>query len=230
MAVQNYHQYGWPIQEHLQTIVAEIAPNLKRTLNPMSSAPDASTDEHNAAEIEQSVRVAAGMGKIEEVEVKSKVQQKQAKWKRREDGDFEQIATGKVRLGKDGRPRRPPKRRNSEDMRRDQLVETVLSEARCTFLQHTKRLRLTVSVDYFDAQAQTMPQFGSANNDDAILAQFQAEYYESIEEARQQQRKTAQASNAKGAKEAPKGPKLGGSKSVRAKLRLQEERAAKVKR
>jgi hypothetical protein len=85
-------------------------------------------------------------------------------------------------------------------------------------------------VDYFDAQAQSKPQAsGSANNDEALLAQFQADYYESVEEARQQQRKAAPAP-IKGAKEAPKGPKLGGSKSVRAKMRLAEEQAAKNKR
>jgi hypothetical protein len=85
-------------------------------------------------------------------------------------------------------------------------------------------------VDYFDAQAYaTLRASDSANNDEAILAQFQADYYESVEEARQQQRKAAPAP-VKGAKEAPKGPKLGGSKSARAKMRLAEEQAAKNKR
>jgi hypothetical protein len=85
-------------------------------------------------------------------------------------------------------------------------------------------------VDYFDAQAPSNPRFGTANNDEAILQQFQAEYYESIEEAQRNQRKPAAASGVKGAKEAPKGPKLGGSKSIRAKMRLAEEQAAKAKR
>jgi hypothetical protein len=90
---------------------------------------------------------------------------------------------------------------------------------------------LTPAVDYFDAQAPTNSQTsGAGNNDEAILAQFQAEYYESIEESRQQQRKSAPTSGIKGAKEAPKGPKLGGSKSARAKMRLVEEQAAKSKR
>jgi hypothetical protein len=85
-------------------------------------------------------------------------------------------------------------------------------------------------VDYFDAQAYAnLRASDSANNDEAILAQFQADYYESVEEARQQQRKAAPAP-VKGAKEAPKGPKLGGSKSARAKMRLAEEQAAKNKR
>ena len=86
-------------------------------------------------------------------------------------------------------------------------------------------------MDYFDAQAPAKPHAGgAANNDEALLAQFQADYYESVEEARQQQRKAAPAPLAKGAKEPPKGPKLGGSKSVRAKMRLAEEQAARIKR
>jgi hypothetical protein len=84
-------------------------------------------------------------------------------------------------------------------------------------------------VDYFDASAPSNPRFGAANNDEAILQQFQAEYYESIEEAQRNQRKPAPPSGAKGV-EVPKGPKLGGSKSIRAKMRLAQEQAAKAKK
>lgn len=52
------------------------------------------------------------------------------KWRRLENGEFEQVATGKVRTGRDGKPRRPPKRRPSEDIRRDQMVEAVLRESK----------------------------------------------------------------------------------------------------
>lgn len=175
--------------------------------------------------------MAAGNGKIEEVEIGPIAKRTDEKWRRLENGEFEQISTGKVRLGRDGKPRRPPKRRNSDDIRRDQMVEAVLSEAKrmLTFI-HFLELLLICEVDYFDAQAPPNPHFGNANNDEAILAQFQAEYYESIEEARQQQRKPAATTGVKGAKEPPKGPKLGGSKSIRAKMRLEQEQAAKNKR
>jgi Hepatocellular carcinoma-associated antigen 59 len=36
----------------------------------------------------------------------------------------------KPRLGRNGKPRRGPKRRNSDDLKRDQLVEQVLHESR----------------------------------------------------------------------------------------------------
>lgn len=176
--------------------------------------------------------MAAGMGKIEEVDIAPMEKRKDEKWRRLENGEFEQVATGKVRMGRDGKPRRPPKRRPSEDLRRDQMVEAVLSESRRMFIFDTFGLHADDRVvDYFDAP---VPAFSKArstqNNDEALLAQFQAEYYESIEEARQQQRKPAAASGAKGAAEAPKGPKLGGSKSIRAKMRLAQEQAAKSKK
>jgi hypothetical protein len=71
------------------------------------------------------------MGKIQEVEAgPDPTQRTDHKWRRLENGEFEQVSTGKVRLGRDGKPRRPPKRRNSEDVKRDQMVEAVLSEAK----------------------------------------------------------------------------------------------------
>jgi len=74
--------------------------------------------------------MAAGNGKIEEVEIGPIMKRTDEKWRRLENGDFESIATGKIRTGRDGKPRRPGKRRNSDDVRRDQLVEAVLSEAK----------------------------------------------------------------------------------------------------
>jgi hypothetical protein len=71
------------------------------------------------------------MGKIQEVDIAPVATRTDDKWRRLENGEFEQVATGKVRSGRDGKPRRPPKRRNSNDIRRDQLVEAVLSESKC---------------------------------------------------------------------------------------------------
>lgn len=53
--------------------------------------------------------------------------------KRRLEGGEEEIeeGTGKVRLRRDGKPWRGRRRRNSEDVKRDQLVEQVLRETRC---------------------------------------------------------------------------------------------------
>jgi hypothetical protein len=75
------------------------------------------------------------MGKIQEVELgPDPTVRTDHKWKRLDSGEFQQIATGKVRLGRDGKPRRPPKRRNSKDVKRDQMVEAVLRESKRTLL------------------------------------------------------------------------------------------------
>ena len=183
---------------HLQAAVEDLAPDLKSSFSTSSSKHDTNPVVPTPAELEKSIRVAAGHGKIEEVEVKPTAQMA-----------YEEKAAEKIRLGRDGRPRRPPKRRNSDDVRRDQLVEAVLREAK---------------LDFFDAEAPIeTPNMSTGNNDEDILERFRAEYYESIEEAKQQQRKPVQ-------REAPKGPKLGGSKSARAKMRLQEEQSAKAKK
>lgn len=57
----------------------------------------------------------------------------------------EPVVTKKPRLGRNGKPRRGPKRRNSEDVKRDQLVEQVLHESRRELTRHgiTAALMLT---------------------------------------------------------------------------------------
>ncbi|KAL5121020.1 hypothetical protein ACEQ8H_001208 [Pleosporales sp. CAS-2024a] len=217
LAEQNFRQYGWPIPTHLHATVAEIAPDLKDDLVTIASLSRPQADAKSPVVIQQGVRLAAGMGRIEEVDIEPITNWADGKWKRLENGEFQQIATGKVRLGRDGKPRRPPKRRNSDDVRRDQMVDAVLSEAK---------------LDYFDAEAYAnLRASGSANNDEAVLAQFKADYYESIQEGRRRPRRAAPAGGTKGAKGPSKrGPKLGGSKSARAKMRLAEGQAAKTKR
>jgi hypothetical protein len=129
----------------------------------------------------------------------------------------------KVRLGRNGKPRRQPKRRNSEDIRRDAMVDAVLQEAKRIYPLPPPLSRLTSSVDYFDSSA---PPPSNPNNEEALVEQFRQEFLESIQE--RQQRKPAPP--VRGEKEAPKGPKLGGSRSARAKMHAQEELAAKNKR
>jgi hypothetical protein len=110
--------------------VAEIAPDLKNAITTSASTLSQAVENQSPADVEHSIRMAAGMGKIEEVDIGPVTKRTDEKWRRLENGEFEQIATGKVRLGRDGKPRRPPKRRNSDDVRRDQMVEAVLSEAK----------------------------------------------------------------------------------------------------
>lgn len=93
----------------------------------------------------------------------------------------------------------------------------------------------TYTVDYFDAPAPSNPpttNSAHANTDDALAEQFRTEYLESME-AKQQQiaaRKPTAMTN-KGAPPPITGPKMGGSKSARARMhKLQQEELAKKKR
>jgi hypothetical protein len=109
-------------------------------------------------------------------------------------------------------------------MRRDQMVEAVLRESKCMFTSRITTTRLlTLVVDYFDETPLANTRF--AGTDEDMVEQFRTEYFESME-SRQQRAPAAPP----GGKEGPKGPKLGGSRSARAAMRLQEEQAAKKKK
>jgi hypothetical protein len=222
LAEQNYRQYGWPIPKHLQSTVAAIAPDLKHTFIASSiQATAANSARDNDAE--HSNRIAAGQGKLQEVDLgPDATARTHENWKRLEGNNPETEKAPKVRLGRDGKPRRGPKRRNSDDIRRDQMVEAVLREAKRTSALALSPPSLTRTVEYFD-EAPANARF--AGTDEDMVERFRTEYLESIEE--RQQRKPVMPP---GAKDAPKGPKLGGSRSARAAMRQQEELAAKTKR
>ena len=65
--------------------------------------------------------------------------------------------------------------------------------------------------------------------DDRIAEQFRREFMEAISSRRQRRGPSAAAKQAKGIKvdDRPKGPKLGGSRSARAAMREQQEKALK---
>jgi hypothetical protein len=180
--------------------VAATAPDLRPTLNPSALQ---TTTKSNAIDTDNQVsnRVAAGQGRLEEVDLAADSTRTHKDWARLEGT----APAPRVRLGRDGKPWRPRKRRNSDDLRRDAAVEAVLKEAK---------------IEYFDETPTTNTRF--AGTDDDMVARFQAEYYENIEE--RQARKPVMPPSAK---DQPKGPKLGGSRSARAAMREREEAAAK---
>ncbi|KAF2445509.1 hypothetical protein P171DRAFT_266622 [Karstenula rhodostoma CBS 690.94] len=213
LAEKNHRLYGWPIPSHLTATVAALASEpapAPAALSP-PAAPSARTKSEDPDD-EKSRRIAAGMGKLEEIDLgPASTSRAEAAWKKLQGGSGQQEEAAKVRLGRDGKPRRQPKRRNSEDIRRDAMVEAVLREAK---------------LDYFDsAPPDPSTSTTKTNNDEALVEQFRQEFLDSIQE--RQQRKPA--APVRGEKEAPKGPKLGGSRSARAKMHALEE-VAKNKR
>ena len=122
--------------------MAAIAPDLRHVLSTQSeqntreqTIPASRTVHENP---EHGHRIAAGMGKLQEVDLgPDSAARTQQAWERLQGGAAEKESTGKVRLGRDGKPRRQPKRRNSDDARRDQMVEAVLRESKCMFTCRT---------------------------------------------------------------------------------------------
>ncbi|KUJ23990.1 uncharacterized protein LY89DRAFT_776190 [Mollisia scopiformis] len=116
---------------------------------------------------------------------------------------------GKVRLGPDGKPWRGRKRRASEDVARDRLVEDVLRENR---------------LEIYEEPVVEEPTTGNDEAaDDRIAEAFRREFMDAVS---QRQRKKAgppqpPARTAAGKKEEEvmKGPKLGGSRTARAAMR-----------
>ncbi|KAF2853794.1 hypothetical protein T440DRAFT_289418 [Plenodomus tracheiphilus IPT5] len=216
LAEQNHRKYGWPIPKHLQAAVVTIAPDLKHTFAESSSAQGTTSGPDVPVNEEHSNRLAAGQGKLQEVDLGPDAAMRiEEAWKRLDNGLPDEEPANKTRRGKYGYQWRKPKRRNSEAERREQMVEAVLKEAK---------------LDFFDDTAPSNPYTNnSGNNDEAVAERFRTEYLEALEE--QQQRKAPPpTNNTRGVKEPSRGPKLGGSKSARAKMRLQEEQAAKAKR
>ncbi|TPX11416.1 uncharacterized protein E0L32_007835 [Thyridium curvatum] len=134
----------------------------------------------------------------------------------------------KQRLGPDGKPWRGRKRRGSEDIKRDQLVEEFLRENK---------------LDVYDLEAQKQaaqaPEDEDEAADDRIAEEFRREFMEAMSERVRRRRRPAgqQPSKSKpGAKkdeEILRGPKLGGSRNVRSAMRdllLQQQEAGKKRR
>ncbi|KAJ4551148.1 hypothetical protein HRR93_003670 [Exophiala dermatitidis] len=125
----------------------------------------------------------------------------------------------KPRIGRDGKPMkpRPRKRRNSEDLARDALVEQVLHEHK---------------LDIYDVDDPRRPK--GLNGDDAeagdaderLAEQFRQEFMDAMAERHHRHKASGQSKTAGAAEKEPRGPKLGGSRAARAKMAqmLQQQR------
>jgi hypothetical protein len=107
---------------------------------------------------------------------------------------------------------RPRKRRNSEDIARDALVEQVLHERR---------------LDLYEKDPETGKGIGRPDahddTDERLAEQFQQEYMDAMAQRQQRNKPAAQTKVAGGAAPESKGPRLGGSRSARAKMHQQQQ-------
>ncbi|PYH90678.1 hypothetical protein BO71DRAFT_387179 [Aspergillus ellipticus CBS 707.79] len=116
-------------------------------------------------------------------------------------------------VGKDQRSWRNRKRRTSEDVERDRLVEEVLRESKLDVYEGPEDLGTGDTGD-MDGQAA----------DDRVAEQFRKDFLDAI----QSRRRVARARNTKTIKpDAPRGPKLGGSRSARAAMREMQEKSGR---
>ncbi|KAI5291144.1 hypothetical protein KEM54_006134 [Ascosphaera aggregata] len=112
---------------------------------------------------------------------------------------------------KGGKNWRGAKRRTSEDIRRDQLVEEVLRESR---------------LDVYDEPETTAHREDDLAADDRIAEQFRREFMDAIHSRRRRARKQTRGGSGKRT-EPSRGPKLGGSRSARAAMRQKEAKQQK---
>ncbi|KXH66903.1 hypothetical protein CSAL01_03680 [Colletotrichum salicis] len=228
----NASQTIYPTPEADQARMEYIESHLSNR-NPPPPSSEQSTSQHQAAATNPSTTTASAstetpdpknhpimQGKLMEVdlgdEVRARNQAMTEKAARRllgEAVDDDGSGNGgrrakKPRLGRDGKPWRPRNRRNSDDVKRDQLVEEILRENR---------------LDVYDVPKPQEPQNdGDGNADDRIAEEFRREFMDAMVQ-RQKKKKTAAPAARAGARKADeevlKGPKLGGSRNARAAMR-----------
>lgn len=146
----------------------------------------------------------------------------------------------KVRLGRDGKPWRPRNRRNSDAIKRDQLVEEILRESRRksnTGIKYHWSGADNHTVDVYETStppaAATPGPDDDGATDDRIAEEFKREFMEAMAERQQKRRPATNATTSKTAKkdeDVLKGPKLGGSRNSRAAMRdlmLRKEKEGK---
>ena len=132
----------------------------------------------------------------------------------------------KMRLCRDGkfRPRRRRKRRNSEDIKRDEIVEDMFRESRLANIYDSPEAA-AAAIGGANGVGNTANNEGDqeAAADDKIAEQFRREFLEAVA-ARHSQQKKQKKKKGEGEKSDDKigGPKLGGSRSQRAAMHARQ--------
>ncbi|KAH7162979.1 hypothetical protein B0J13DRAFT_25968 [Dactylonectria estremocensis] len=125
----------------------------------------------------------------------------------------------KPRLGRDGKPWRPRNRRPSDAIKRDQLVDEILRENR---------------LDVYEAPAEPSAEASGVNEhgaaDDRLAEEFRQQFLDDVAQRQLKKKKLTNQPVRPGAEDVLKGPKLGGSRNVRAAMRdllLKKEKGGK---
>ncbi|PLB50488.1 hypothetical protein P170DRAFT_474037 [Aspergillus steynii IBT 23096] len=215
------------VDRHMMTYIeSEMAKRNQRAM-PMDAADSDAigTKEASGAPSSSDLpqREPASLGKLHEIDLGQEtklenIARTEAATRRLADGDREEDAQPRddeslaksTPTRRDNRSWRHQKRRTSEDVQRDRLVEEVLRESRLDVYDEPAE-EITVAAD--DQAA-----------DDRVAEQFRRDFLDAI----QSRRRVARARNTKTTKpEAPRGPKLGGSRSARAAMREMQDKSGR---
>ncbi|KAI9045108.1 telomere length and silencing 1 family protein [Aspergillus affinis] len=214
------------VDRHMMTYIeSEMAKRNQRTgLTDATDSDTVGTKEASGAPLSLDLpqREPASLGKLHEIDLGQEtklenIARTEAATRRLAGGDHVEDAQprddefpSKNTSTHDRKSWRHQKRRTSEDDQRDRLVEEVLRESRLDVYDEPAEEDTTVA----DDQAA----------DDKVAEQFRRDFLDAI----QSRRRVARARNTKTTKpEAPRGPKLGGSRSARAAMREMQDKSGR---
>ncbi|CEJ62441.1 hypothetical protein PMG11_10940 [Penicillium brasilianum] len=212
---QMYTGQAEDVDRHMMAYIdAEMAKRYKRSPLPEGSPADQpdsqSTSGARSTQGHQQERLPASLGKLHEIDLgqETKLQNiaRTEAATRRLTGDEDSPGGPADRVDAPGKSWRNRKRRTSADVERDRLVEEILRESK---------------LDVYDEPVEE-PQADDQAADDRIAEQFRRDFLDAIQ-SRRRTRTTKTVSKT----EAPKGPKLGGSRSARAAMRESQAQAGK---
>lgn len=210
----------------MEYIETELAKRQNRNLAEQNAGRAAGSDQAQAAADTQQLplREPAALGKLHEVDLGQEAKlQNIART---------QEATARLAGKRSPSPENRPadsrgrhRRRTSADIERDRLVEEVLRESKrmCTHPHTAQLLLTTTTVDVYD-EPEPEPEQDDQAADDRIAEQFRRDFLEAIQTRRRMARSRTTRNQAQ-ADTRRRGPKLGGSRSVRAAYREQQVKA-----
>ncbi|KAJ5934575.1 hypothetical protein N7466_004122 [Penicillium verhagenii] len=201
------------VDKHMMAYIdSEMAKRSQRSPLP-SNNPEASqlSETHNASEpsIPERKGARATLGKLHEIDLGEEatmrnIERTEAARKRLQGGEDTKNTGDTGRSGTD-KSWRNRKRRTSADIERDRLVEEVMRESR---------------LEIYDEPEDEGPMDDQAA-DERIAEKFRQDFMDAIQSRRRV--RTSRTTTEK--TEAPKGPKLGGSRSARAAMREMQNKA-----
>ncbi|KAL8829178.1 MAG: hypothetical protein Q9191_002155 [Dirinaria sp. TL-2023a] len=222
------------VDQHMMAYVDSEMAKRRQMHNVLPDMSNSMTGHPAGSMIDAAVRrQPASLGRLHEVDLgpdatSLNISRTEAAQRRLQGGHPEpEEVPGKVRLGKDGKPRRPRRRRNSGDIQRDKLVEEVLRENKRKVhldLVNDQKL-ISNTVEIYDEPETQLPNDDQAA-DDRMAEQFRRDFLDAISERRKRMAHPKKA-GAGAADHKPRGPKLGGSRSARAAMRELQEKAVK---